>query len=705
MNLLVDPVFSVSDGGRTTLPGLFAAMARGQVRGFPALRPYQRPAWHMFLVQLGALAAYWAPDGGIPRDEAVWASNLRGLTPNHPDDAPWRLDVYDRRKPAFLQPPDPGQLKWSTVRTPDELDMLITARNHDLKVAVASDAAPEDWVLALISLQTCEGYGGGGNYGIARMNGGSSSRPMLALAPARSGGLSLDPSSWWQRDVRRLLRARGTGGRGEARLPALLWCVEWPEGQQLQPQALDPWFIEVCRRVRLDVSNGGLSAMRSASRKSRIAAWRLQGNTGDPWAPVHSEDGRCLTLGYGEFDYKRLCDLLFSGNWERPLLSCSDAGETGNRILVAEAFSRGNIKTEGFQSRLVQIPEDMVALITPESPVAALAEAQSGEVWMFDQALRDALALVAAGGGMAAKRHFRHSHAARKRFDRDVDRLFFESLWRRVRADAGGDAARISAQTAFLADLLRIAEFHLDAALPATPCPAVSRPRAETRARRRLRNTLWKNFPQLFENGLPENTSGGGEGTPTGRTIAKAAASAAEMLRGLAPGPLAEARRVAAATGTSAYWEMAARYPRTIGHRDNRQEWMAAIRILAILTEPPQPAWRSPPRVSERRLGEALCDGGDPYAWPRREGRLPHPVYSERRLADLMAARGQRRSALLERAARMLVRRRVPGCSVSPADVALFLLEPEDWRLVADPYYQRLDRARWNAARAMARAA
>lgn len=44
MNLLVDPVFSVSDGGKTTLPGLFSAMARGEVRGFPALRPYQRPA-------------------------------------------------------------------------------------------------------------------------------------------------------------------------------------------------------------------------------------------------------------------------------------------------------------------------------------------------------------------------------------------------------------------------------------------------------------------------------------------------------------------------------------------------------------------------------------------------------------------------------------------------------------------------------------
>ena len=58
MNLLVDPVLSVTAGGRVTLPGLFAAMAGGRARGFPALRPHQRPAWHMFLVQLGALAAW-----------------------------------------------------------------------------------------------------------------------------------------------------------------------------------------------------------------------------------------------------------------------------------------------------------------------------------------------------------------------------------------------------------------------------------------------------------------------------------------------------------------------------------------------------------------------------------------------------------------------------------------------------------------------
>ena len=104
-----------------------------------------------------------------------------------PDDEPWRLVVDDRSKPAFLQPPVPKDVTLNKdVATPDALDLLITARNHDLKQAIARRADPEDWIFALVSLQTGEGYGGGsgGYQGIARMNGGWSSRPMMALAPA-----------------------------------------------------------------------------------------------------------------------------------------------------------------------------------------------------------------------------------------------------------------------------------------------------------------------------------------------------------------------------------------------------------------------------------------------------------------------------------------------------------------------------------------
>ena len=705
VNLLVEPVLSVSASGRTTLPGLFAEMACNRVQGFPALRPHQRPAWHMFLVQLAALALHRGSKDEIPEDEVTWTSLLRGLTPNHPDDAPWRLEVYDWRKPAFLQPPVPGALKWSPVETPDELDLLITARNHDLKSGVARDVTPEDWIYALVSLQTCEGYGGKGNYGIARMNGGSSSRPMLGLAPARAGDLSLDPSTWWQRDVRRLLCARRTASESGPSRTALLWCADWPEGRQLVVDDLDPWFIEVCRRVRLHWSAGRLRALRAASRKSRIASWSLQGNTGDPWAPVHHEDGRSLTLGSGEFDYRRLCDLVFSGAWELPLLCRPAAGETGDQILVAEALSRGNVKTEGFQSRLLPIPEDMLSRIAPNTSVAALAKAQVEEAGTFGRALEVALAVLAAGGGTAEKRHFRHAHASRRRFHGEVDRLFFENLWRRARAEAESEAAGFDARCTYLADLLRIGEAELHSALRGISCPAVLRPKAEARARRRFRSLLWSAFPRFFEREAALRTPGEHEERGEANAIARAARSASRMLYGLTPEQLVRTRRMSVELVTSVYWELASRHPDTIGCRGTRPEWVAVIRILAILAKPGDPDGRSPLQVSGRRLGEALCDGGNHQAWPGGRNRPLHPVFSERKLAQLLAARGSLRSVLLERAVRALASTRIPGYGVDPADIAQVLLSPEDDSVLAHPYYQRLDRAVRNAAKSRAMAA
>jgi len=60
---------------RSSLPDLFAAMARDEVRDFPALRPHQRHPWHAFLAQLAAIALHRAgqsrpgpvPPTGVPR--------------------------------------------------------------------------------------------------------------------------------------------------------------------------------------------------------------------------------------------------------------------------------------------------------------------------------------------------------------------------------------------------------------------------------------------------------------------------------------------------------------------------------------------------------------------------------------------------------------------------------------------------------------
>jgi len=286
----------------------------------------------MFLVQLAALALHRAGASQLPQTEQEWAEALRGLTPDFPEDDPWCLVVDDRSKPAFLQPPVPAAVTLKTqISTPYALDLLITSRNHDLKQDVARKAEAQDWVLALMSLQTGEGYGGAGNYGIARMNGGSSLRSMFGLAPLPGHQTKMNllrPGPWLCRDVTVLLATRETqwneqafhgfpraGGLG------LTWTAPWEEGKQLDLGDLDLWFIEVCRRVRLKDENGQISAQSGTSASAGISAKQFNGAIGDPWAPVHVTEGKSFALAGGNFDYSILVKIFFSGDWEMPLLA------------------------------------------------------------------------------------------------------------------------------------------------------------------------------------------------------------------------------------------------------------------------------------------------------------------------------------------------------------------------------------------------
>ncbi len=488
MNILADPLID-TDRGPLTLPGLFAAMARGEVATFLALRPHQRPAWHMFLVQLAVLALDGVGWRDVPEDEDRWREALRSLTAAFSDDEPWHLIVQDRTRPAFLQPPDPGGLKWTDVATPDALDMLITSRNHDTKREIARDAAPQDWIFSLVSLQTMEGFGGAGNYGIARMNGGSSSRVLLGLAPARPGSSDVDPSAWWRRDVRRLLEGR-SGLKGKA----LLWLVPWPDGSSLDLEALDPQSIEVCRRIRLVERNGRTTAERSTSKAARVSAKEAKGNTGDPWAPIHIAEGKALTLGERDWTYELLVKLLFKSGgheWHVPRLARPSPDEAAApMLLIAEAFARGNSKTDGFRSRVVPIPKAMVAETFGERAVA-VADDLLKDIAAVELALSSALTLVAVGGDGGAKPQSQHrarSRPACEALRREADRLFFAELWNRVEAREEGDFRHL--RLAFLERLAELARREFRDALPSIPCASVMRPRAEARGLSRLEARL-----------------------------------------------------------------------------------------------------------------------------------------------------------------------------------------------------------------------
>lgn len=173
---------------------------------------------------------------------------------------------------------------------------------------------------------------------------------------------------------------------------------------------------------------------------------------------------------------------------------------------------------------------------------------------------------------------------------------------------------------------------------------------------------------------------------PHSSSVKDTAIAVARWTQQLAPGPLAELRRLSE-SGAPAFWRLASQHPATIGGA-RQTRWMDIVRMIAILTPKGEPTKRPPLHDWDRRLGEVLCDGGDPS--PEWKGP---PTFSERRLTQLIAARGAQRAALLVRAVRALARTRPPDAGINVTDLAWAVLKEDDAALLAAPYYRRLDRA------------
>ena len=191
-----------------------------------------------------------------------------------------------------------------------------------------------------------------------------------------------------------------------------------------------------------------------------------------------------------------------------PLLAKLGANETAtDSVLVAEALSRGNSKTEGFKSRIVPVPDTAVRLFQSED-AGKLSAIQLGEIKAFDEALRNAIALLAGRGDWerVGKSQYAISRPARERFDRVADRLFFPNLWLRLEAEKSSDL-NASERTGreFRRALFDAANAELEASLSSIPCAAIQRPRAEARARRAFRSRVGQLDPQLHHTDRQED--------------------------------------------------------------------------------------------------------------------------------------------------------------------------------------------------------
>ena len=479
-----------TDGVRAgSLPEVYAALMADEVDTFPVLRPHQRHAWHAFLVQLGAMAIHRDGLSELPADDADWLRIIRGLTPDFLDDAPWHLAMEELTKPAFMQTPVRSREREKDYKTivtsPDELDMLVTSKNHDLKSVVATRASIDDWIFALITLQTMEGFGGAGNYGISRMNGGLGSRPAFTLTPSERTGMHV------RRDITALLEYRPallTDG-GER----LLWTMPWDgtAAESLLVNRLEPLYIEVCRRIRLRArTDGTLYGIRTNSKAARIEGKDLKGRTGDPWVPINRKrDDLPLTLAAGGFTYKRVTEYLTEWGLP-PLLRPTQAEQNSSDTmqLVARAMVRGQGKTEGYHERIIPLRHKTVRIFGRAGgaqELGDLARERIAQIGIVQRILSHAIQVFAARGN-ADRVSPEHRALARpwlNKLDEIVDRTFFEDLQTEFEA---ADNERQGVRNAWLMNgidgVVDHARSILRDAEDALPCPAMARYRARVNA-------------------------------------------------------------------------------------------------------------------------------------------------------------------------------------------------------------------------------
>ena len=475
-DLLTERIIRVKEVGgqleRTTLPGLFALFMQDQVEMLFALRPHQRHGFHSTMVQMAVMGMERAGTRTPPRDEAGWREILEGMTPGYPGHEPWTLVVDDPNAPAFMQPPcDPQGYpeKFHKISvTPGHLDILVHSKMHEVKQNQVRNAEPDDWMMAIVNVQTMENATGSGRKGISRTQSGTCTRPALSLMP-------LD--GWIGAEVRRdILALRHALPGIRERYPVypegggieLVWLAPWdglPE-ERLPLEDLHPLYVEICRRLRMmpnvDRTNGSgkgvgrlkesdLIARYTTSEDARIRTKRDWKATGDPWAPVYAESGLVLRLSNeNAFSYRDLTRYLLSDEWERPPLlnpTPMEQEEGAPMVMVARATSRDKGKTFGYHERRIILNHRLQrALVDPDErkeagEIAMERIENAGEV---QSELRLAARVFMAGGkhrvwveGKITKEikdHERSLNAVGKRFNQLVEKEFFQELQRELEA-------------------------------------------------------------------------------------------------------------------------------------------------------------------------------------------------------------------------------------------------------------------------------
>ncbi|WP_300340732.1 type I-E CRISPR-associated protein Cse1/CasA [Accumulibacter sp.] len=515
MNLLTDPVLRVQTPEGTngaSLPELLALLGEDRVESLPGLQRHQEDAFHIFCCYLAGAVLARAGDTQTGQSTEYWREGIRALTRDDgcADDSAWTMVVENPTKPAFMQSPAPtrevfGRDYKPDAATPDAIDVLITSKNHDVKSSRAANADPEAWLFALISLQTTtgllgKGSGGGMNRGIGRMNKGYGSRPRVGWQATTRAGAQFG------RDVSVLLATRATllqpphpyvkSGK------VLLWIAPWDGIGSRALASLDPFFIEIARRVRLRSEVTGIRAHASGSAANFIAGDQLAGNLGDPWTPITQKTNGALTVQEHGFTPELLQKLVFGDGYTPAAMQRADSSAAGGWF-SASVLVRGQGRTDGFHSATIRVPEkpriallgggpvrDRLALLSKRGLDAASA--------IHYKALRPALFSLMEGGPESIvldkteiAKWVDHTSGP---FAHNWNPRYFDWLWSTV--DISDDTEALHP---WFDELCRLAQETLNRAIEGAPQRHGRTYRATTKAQGMFFGRLKKNFPQFME--------------------------------------------------------------------------------------------------------------------------------------------------------------------------------------------------------------
>ena len=290
----------------------------------------------------------------------------------------------------------------------------------------------------------------------------------------------------------------------------MLWTEPWSGTEQADLRTLDPYFIEICRRVRLRLEGDQFVAWTASSRNARINAKAAKGNLGDFWTPVENKDSKALSLSSVGFTYKRLVELLFESKTYNKPQSMRVEDDTGDQWqLVARGIAGGQGKTEGYHERTdIAFAKKIASGLfrTAESSrLAEIAKKQIEEISEVTDALRFGIAIAASGGkewSDLTRSDRAHATSFVRRLEAVADTHFFTVLQDRFLSENDTDAERH--RVVFARLLIHTARKLRDEAIDSVPCASIHRHRARARAtsafegRLRRANGIFSDQPEIF---------------------------------------------------------------------------------------------------------------------------------------------------------------------------------------------------------------